>query len=105
MPSKNWKPRWTDCARPASSSPRSSSGSSKGSITATGDILQDVEMPGRGLQAGGLVRRLRLHVRGWAPHRMVLAIVLGIAAASFGLPRILPPLQLADESFSDLMIG
>jgi hypothetical protein len=62
-------------------------------------------MPGRGFQAIGLVRRLRLHIRSWAPHRMVVAIVLGIAAASFGLPLILPPLRLADESFSDLMIG
>jgi len=62
-------------------------------------------MPGRGFQAIGLARRLRLHIRGWAPHCMVVAIVLGIAAASFGLPLILPPLRLADESFSDLMIG
>ena len=62
-------------------------------------------MPGRGLQASGLVRRLRLHVRRWAAHRMVLAIILGIAAASFGLPLVLPPLRLADETFSDLLIG
>jgi hypothetical protein len=36
---------------------------------------------------------------------MVLAIVLGIAAASFCLPLVLPPLRLADESFGDLLIG
>ena len=46
----------------------------------------------------GLVRRLRLHVLGWAAHRMVPAIILGIAAASFGLPLVLPPLRLADET-------
>jgi adenylate cyclase len=62
-------------------------------------------MPGRGLQAGSLVRRLRLHILGWTAHRMVLAIILGIAVASFGLPLVLPPLRLADETFSDLLIG
>jgi len=36
---------------------------------------------------------------------MVLAIILGIAAASFGLSLVLPPLRLADETFSDLLIG
>ena len=62
-------------------------------------------MPGRGLRAEGMVRRVRLHIRGWTPHRMVLAIVLGIATASFCLPLVLPPLRLADESFGDLLIG
>ena len=50
-------------------------------------------MPGRGLQAGSLVRRMRLHILGWTAHRMVPAIILGIAAASFGLPLVLPPLS------------
>lgn len=67
--------------------------------------MQDVGIPGRGLQAEGMICRIRLHIRGWTPHGMVAAIVLGIAAASFVLPLILPPLRLADESFGDLLIG
>src|SRR4051812_3639396 len=105
MRSKSWKPRWMGCARPGWSLPRSSCGWNNELTTAAGGILQDVGMPGRELHTKGLVRRVRRHVRKWAPHRMVPAIILGIAIASFGLPLLLPPLRLAEESFGDLLIG
>ena len=63
-----------------------------------GGILQDVGMPGRGLQADGLVRRLRLHVG--AGHRTAWCWRSSWALRwpPSACPSSLPPLRLADET-------